>query len=48
MKASYHPAKSGGYSHSDSGVITVLVCHVILQYHVIRGSCDFMDESPSR
>ena len=26
----------------------ILVCHVILQDHVIERSCDFMDRSPSR
>ena len=26
----------------------VLVCHVILQDHVIKGSCDFTGRSPSR
>ena len=26
----------------------VLVCHVILQDHVIEGSNDFLDETPSR
>ena len=26
----------------------VLVCHVILQDHVIKGSCDFMGYIPSR
>ena len=27
--------------HCDSGVMVVLVCHVISQDHVIKGSCDF-------
>ena len=44
---SYHPAKVGGHSHSGSGVISSLVCHVILQDHVVKGSCDFMDGNPS-
>ena len=39
---SYHPAKFGGHSHSGSGVIRNLVCHVILQDHMIKGSCDSM------
>ena len=44
---SYHPAKFGGHSHSGSGVIRNLVCHVILQDHVVTRSCDFVGESPS-
>ena len=44
---SYHTAKSGGHSHSGSGVIKNLVCHVILQDHVVKGSCDFIGGSPS-
>ena len=47
IKASYHPAKFGGYSYSASRVIMVLVCHVILQCHIIKGSCDFIGGSPS-
>ena len=39
---SYHPAKFGGRSHSGSGVIRKLVCHMILKDHVVKGSCDFM------
>ena len=34
---SYHPAKFGGYSQSDSGFIKNLVCHVILQDHKVKG-----------
>ena len=26
----------------------IIVYHVILQDHVIKGSCDFMDRSPSK
>ena len=47
IKASYHPAKFSGYSYSGKGVIMVLVCHVILQDHVIKGSCNFMGGNPS-
>ena len=43
----YHPAKFGGHSSSDSGVIGNLVCHVILQDNLVKGSCDFMGGSPS-
>ena len=38
----YHPVKFGGQKHSDGGDILVLVCHVILQDHVIKGLRDFM------
>ena len=43
---SYHPAKFGGHSHFGSKVIINLVCHVILQDHVIKVSCDFMGGGP--
>ena len=46
-KVSYHPVKFGGLSHSGSGFIMNLVCHVILQDHMIKESCDFMGGSPS-
>ena len=36
----YHPVKSGGRSHSTSGVIMILVCHMISQDRVIKGSYD--------
>ena len=32
---------------NDSKDIMVLVCHVILQEHVIKGSSNFIDESCS-
>ena len=38
----------GGHSHSSSGVIMILVCHVIWQDCMIKGSCNFMSGSPSR
>ena len=44
---SYHSAKFGGHRHSCSGEKMVLVCHVILKDHGIKGSCDFMSGSPS-
>ena len=44
---SYHSAKFGGHSHPGSGVIRNLVCHVILQDHVDKVSCDFIGGSPS-
>ena len=36
MMVSYDTAKFGGYSHSGSGVIMILVCQVILQDHEIK------------
>ena len=44
---SYHPAKFGDHSHSGGGIKMIIVCHVILQEYVIKGSCDFMGGSPS-
>ena len=43
---SYHPAKFGGHSHFGSEGIMNLVCHVILQDHVIKVSYDVMGGSP--
>ena len=37
----YHPAKFSDPRHFVIGGIMVLVCHVILQDHVIKRSCDF-------
>ena len=37
----YNPVKFGGCRHSDIEDIVVLVCQVILQDHMIKGSCDF-------
>ena len=42
-----HYAKFCGHSYSGSGVIMILVCHVISQDHVIKGPCDFMGGRPS-
>ena len=46
-KVSYHPLKFGGNRYCGSGNM-FLVCHVILQGYVIKGSCDFMGRNPSR
>ena len=40
MRASYQPAQFGGHSHSGSGVIIILVCHVISQNYLIKRSSD--------
>ena len=42
VKVSYHSAKSGGHSQSDSGDVIVFVCHVTLQDHLIKVLFDFM------
>ena len=43
---SYHPARFGGHSHFVSAVKMNSVCHVILQNHAIKVSCDFVGGSP--
>ena len=45
-KLSHHPVKFGSYGYCGSEVIMVLVCHVIWQELVMKGSCDFMGRSP--
>ena len=35
-----------GHSHSGSGVIMILVCHMISQDHVTKELCDFTAGSP--
>ena len=35
-----HPVKFGGFSHCRISDKTYLICHVTLQYRVIKGSCD--------
>ena len=44
---SHHPTKFHGHRHCGSGDKMVLVCHVISQDHVIKGSFDFMGGRPS-
>ena len=48
MKVRYLPAKFSGHRPCSSGVIIILVCHVISKDYVIIGSCDFIGRSPSR
>ena len=48
MRVSSSTAKFGGHRNCDSEDIMVLVCHVILQDLVIKGSCDFIDRNLSR
>ena len=37
IKVSYHPAKFGGHRHCGSENIMVLMCHVLLEDHVVKG-----------
>ena len=41
-----HPAKFGGHRLYGNGDIMILVCLVTSQYHMIKGSCDFIGNSP--
>ena len=47
MMINYCPAKFNGHAHCGSKDMT-LMCHVMLQDHVIKGSCDFMGKNQSR
>ena len=47
MTCDLHPANFGVHSRSGGGVSINLVCHVILQDHTTKGSCDFIDGKPS-
>ena len=40
-----HPAKFGGRGHCGSGDTAHLICHVTLQDHPIKESCNFMKKS---
>ena len=42
IKVGYHPVKFRGHRHPDSRDIVALLCQVISQDHVIKGSCDFV------
>ena len=46
LEVSHQPAKFGGDMHFGGEDIMVLVSLVILEDHVIKGSCDFMRKSP--
>ena len=43
----HHPVRLGGHSHCSSGNKIVLICYMISQDHVMKGSCDFMGRRPS-
>ena len=44
---SHHLAKFIRHRHCGSGDLAVLAFHVILQDHVVKGSCDFIGGNPS-
>ena len=44
----HHPTKFGGHIHCGGVDITVLVCQVISEDHMMKGSCDFISKDPSR
>ena len=43
-----HPTEFDGHKHYGSGGIMVLVCHVVSEDHMIKGSFDFIGRSPVR
>ena len=45
---SRHPAKFGDHGHRSSGDTMILVCHMILQDHMTKGSGNFMGTGLSR
>ena len=45
IKTNYHHIKFRDHRHSGSGDMVVLVCHVILQNHVIKGRSPHRQES---
>ena len=47
LKVSHHPSKFGGRRHCGSEDIMVLVCHMISQDDLIKGSYNFLGRSPS-
>ena len=46
LKVSHHPIKFGGHTHCYIGDIMILVCCMISQDHIIRGSCAFIGSGP--
>ena len=46
LKVSHHSTQFGGYGCYGSGDIIVLVCHVTLRDHMIKGSRDLMSGTP--
>ena len=48
VKVSHHLHKFCGHRYCGSGEIMVLVCHVILEEHVIKGWSNIMGRGKSR
>ena len=46
IKLSCHPAKFGGHNHSSGEDIKFLVCHLISQKNMIKGSSNLLKLSP--
>ena len=47
-QVSHDATKFGGHRYCHIGDIMLLVCHVILQDHMIEGLSNFMGKTPSR
>ena len=47
VMVSHHFAKINGHRHCDSEDLMVLVCHMIMQNHVIKMLCEFIGGSSS-
>ena len=47
VMVSHHFAKINGHRHCDSEDLMVLVCHMILQNHVIKMLCELIGGSSS-
>ena len=47
LKESHTSVKFGGHKHRGSGDITVLVCHLIWQDHMTKGSSNMVTILPS-
>ena len=45
---SHHPTEFAVNRHFVRRDIMALVCHVILQVHVIKGLCDYLGGAPHR
>ena len=47
LMVSHHSFKISSQRYCSSGNVSVLVCHVILQNHLIQSLCEFMGEKSS-
>ena len=48
LKTSHHSAKFCGQRHCGSGDMMILVCQVMSQDHITKGTRDLMGRKPSR